>query len=68
MRSKECKRKRRSIKKKIKRKAEIITAKNMADNLVSQAEKALKDAGDKAPKDVKEKVEEKNKEGKRGKR
>ena len=41
------------------KKAEIITAKNMADNLVSQAEKALKDAGDKAPKDVKEKVEEK---------
>ena len=37
------------------KKAEIITAKNMADNLVSQAEKALKDAGDKAPKDVKEK-------------
>ncbi len=41
------------------KKAEIITAKNMADNLVSQAEKALKDAGDKAPKDVREKVEEK---------
>ena len=41
------------------KKAEIITAKNMADNLVSQAEKALKDAGDKAPKDIKEKVEEK---------
>ncbi len=41
------------------KKAEIITAKNNADNLVSQAEKALKDAGDKAPKDVKEKVEEK---------
>lgn len=41
------------------KKAEIITAKNMADSLVSQAEKALKDAGDKAPKEVKEKVEEK---------
>ena len=41
------------------RRAELVEAKNMADNLVSQAEKALKDAGDKAPKDVKEKVEEK---------
>jgi molecular chaperone DnaK len=41
------------------KKAEVITAKNMADNLVSQAEKALKEAGDKAPKEVKEKVEEK---------
>jgi molecular chaperone DnaK len=41
------------------KKAEVIIAKNNADNLVSQAEKALKDAGEKAPKDVKEKVEEK---------
>ena len=41
------------------RRAELVEAKNMADNLVSQAEKALKDAGDKVPKDVKEKVEEK---------
>ena len=41
------------------RRAELVEAKNRADNLVSQAEKALKDAGDKAPKDVKEKVEEK---------
>jgi len=41
------------------RRAELVEAKNMADNLVSQAEKALKDAGDKAPKDIKEKVEEK---------
>ena len=41
------------------RRAELVEAKNKADNLVSQAEKALKDAGDKAPKDVKEKVEEK---------
>lgn len=49
------------------KKAEIITAKNMADNLVSQAEKALKDAGDKAPKDVKEKVEEKIKKVKEAK-
>ncbi|HJX59193.1 MAG TPA: molecular chaperone DnaK [Patescibacteria group bacterium] len=41
------------------KKAEKITAKNQADSLVAAAEKALKDAGDKAPKDVKEKVEEK---------
>ncbi len=41
------------------KKAELIKAKNMAENLVVTAEKALKDAGDKAPKDVKEKVEEK---------
>ena len=41
------------------RRAKLVEAKNMADNLVSQAEKALKDAGDKAPKEVKEKVEEK---------
>lgn len=41
------------------KKAEKITARNQADNMVAAAEKALKDAGDKAPKDVKEKVEEK---------
>jgi molecular chaperone DnaK len=41
------------------KKAEKIDAKNKADSLVAAAEKALKDAGDKAPKDVKEKVEEK---------
>jgi molecular chaperone DnaK len=42
-----------------KKKAEAVEAKNKADGLVAAAEKALKDAGDKAPKDVKEKVEEK---------
>ncbi|QQG47745.1 MAG: molecular chaperone DnaK [Candidatus Woesebacteria bacterium] len=41
------------------KKADVITAKNHADNLIATAEKALKDAGDKASKDVKEKVEEK---------
>lgn len=41
------------------KKAEQIEAKNRADSMVVAAEKALKDAGDKAPKDVKEKVEEK---------
>jgi molecular chaperone DnaK len=42
-----------------KKKAEKIETKNKADGLVAASEKALKDAGDKAPKDVKEKVEEK---------
>ncbi|MBU0569674.1 molecular chaperone DnaK [Patescibacteria group bacterium] len=42
-----------------KKKAEEVEAKNKADGLVAAAEKALKDAGDKAPKDVVEKVEEK---------
>lgn len=41
------------------KKAEIIETKNKADSLVAAAEKALKDGGDKVPKDVKEKVEEK---------
>ena len=41
------------------KKAEKIGARNQADSLVAAAEKALKDAGDKAPKEVKEKVEEK---------
>ncbi|KKQ74925.1 MAG: Chaperone protein DnaK, partial [Microgenomates group bacterium GW2011_GWF1_38_5] len=41
------------------KKAEKITAKNQADSMVAAAEKALKDAGDKAPADVKTKVEEK---------
>lgn len=41
------------------KKAEVIQAKNQADSMVAVAEKSLKDAGDKAPKDVKEKVEEK---------
>ena len=41
------------------KKAEVIETKNKADSLVAAAEKALKDGGDKVPKDVKEKVEEK---------
>jgi molecular chaperone DnaK len=41
------------------KKAEKIAAKNQADSMVAAAEKALKDAGDKAPADVKTKVEEK---------
>lgn len=42
-----------------KKKAEEIETRNKADGMVAAAEKALKDAGDKVPKDVKEKVEEK---------
>lgn len=41
------------------KKAELIKSRNMAENLVVTAEKALKDAGDKVSKDVKEKIEEK---------
>jgi molecular chaperone DnaK len=41
------------------KKAELVTAKNQADAMVTAAEKALKDAGDKAPEDVKTQVEEK---------
>ncbi len=41
------------------KKAELITTKNQAEALITTAEKALKDAGDKAPADVKGKVEEK---------
>ncbi len=41
------------------KKADLIKAKNLAENMVTTAEKALKDAGEKAPKDIKEKVEEK---------
>lgn len=41
------------------KKSETVKAKNNADALVATAEKAIKDAGDKAPADVKEKVEEK---------
>ncbi len=41
---------------------ERIEAKNKADNMIYVAEKSLKDAGDKAPKDVKESVEKKIKE------
>lgn len=41
------------------KKAEVIKAKNNADAMVATAEKSLKDAGDKVPADVKEKIEEK---------
>jgi len=41
------------------KKAEKIQARNQADAMVAAAEKALKEAGDKAPSDVKTKVEEK---------
>ncbi len=41
------------------KKAEQIKAKNQADAMVATAEKALKDAGDKVEKDIKEKVKEK---------
>ncbi|HEV2339740.1 MAG TPA: molecular chaperone DnaK [Patescibacteria group bacterium] len=40
-------------------KKETIEAKNMADSLIFTAEKALKDAGDKAPADITSQVEEK---------
>jgi len=42
-----------------KKKAEKIETKNKADNMVSTAKKALEEAGDKTPKEIKEKVEEK---------
>jgi molecular chaperone DnaK len=41
------------------KKAETIKAKNNADAMIVTAEKAIKDAGDKAPKDAVEKVNEK---------
>jgi len=41
---------------------EKIEARNKADNMIYVAEKSLKDAGDKVPKDVKESVEKKIKE------
>ena len=41
------------------KKAETIKAKNNADAMIATSEKALKDAGDKVPGDVKTKVEEK---------
>lgn len=41
---------------------EKIEVRNKADSLVYTAEKSLKDAGDKAPKDIKEEVEKKIKE------
>lgn len=42
-----------------KKKAELIDAKNKADAMVSTAEKALKDAGDKVEKNTKKGIEEK---------
>lgn len=42
-----------------KKKAEQVEGRNKADSLVAASEKALKDAGDKVDKKVKEKVEEK---------
>ncbi|OGK09203.1 molecular chaperone DnaK [Candidatus Roizmanbacteria bacterium RIFCSPHIGHO2_01_FULL_35_10] len=42
-----------------KKEKEKIEVKNKADNMVYVAEKSLKDAGDKAPKEVKEEVEKK---------
>ncbi len=41
------------------KKSERIHARNQADAMVAAAEKALKEAGDKAPADIKNKVEEK---------
>jgi molecular chaperone DnaK len=41
------------------KKADVVRTKNSADAMVATAEKAIKDAGDKAPADVKTKVEEK---------
>lgn len=43
------------------KKEELITARNMADNLCYAAEKSLRDGGDKIPSDVKTEVEEKMK-------
>ncbi len=40
-------------------KAKKIEAKNRADQMIATTEKALKDAGDKAPAEIKEKIEEK---------
>ncbi|RJR31671.1 molecular chaperone DnaK [Candidatus Parcubacteria bacterium] len=42
-----------------KKKKELIETKNMADTLVYTTEKALRDAGDKVPSDVKKQIEEK---------
>ena len=42
-----------------KKKKEIIDLRNQADQVIYSAEKALKDAGDKAPADIKKLVEEK---------
>lgn len=42
-----------------KKKRELIDARNMAETLVYTAEKALRDAGSKVPKDVKKEIEDK---------
>ena len=42
-----------------KRKKELVEAKNRAENLIYTSEKALKDAGDKVPSDVKSEIESK---------
>lgn len=41
------------------KKKSLVDAKNTADAIIAASEKAIKDAGDKAPKDIVEKVEEK---------
>ncbi len=41
------------------KKQELITARNNADNLIYTAQKAMRDAGDKVPADVKKEIEEK---------
>ncbi len=45
-----------------KKEKDKIEARNKAENMIYVAEKSLKDAGDKAPKDIKEDVEKKSKE------
>lgn len=41
------------------KKAELISTKNAAEAMITTAEKALKDGGDKVPGDIKQKIEEK---------
>ena len=42
-----------------KKKKELIETRNIADQLIYTAEKAVTDAGDKAPEDLKKGIEEK---------
>ncbi len=44
------------------KRAELVTARNSAETMIAASEKALKEAGDKAPEDVRKNVEEKIKE------
>jgi molecular chaperone DnaK len=44
------------------KRAELVSAKNSAETMIAASEKALKEAGDKAPEDVRKSVEEKIKE------